>query len=72
MTIMDVEISQGGRKFVSVTLNRKRTTLAVAVERKMGEHDSAHSLLARVFAQVGPISDIAERNSCTAGKDHAA
>ena len=36
MTIMDVEISQGGRKFVSVTLNRKRTTLAVAVERKNG------------------------------------
>src|SRR5258708_39979526 len=35
-------------------------------------HDSAHSLLARVFAQVGPISDIAERNSCTAGKDYAA
>jgi hypothetical protein len=44
--------------FVSITLNGKRTALAVAVEGGKGENNSAHSLLAHVFTQPGPIADL--------------
>jgi hypothetical protein len=44
--------------FVSITLNGKRTALAAAVEGGKGENNSAHSLLAHVFTQPGPIADL--------------
>ena|ERR1700731_36371 len=47
----DVEL--GRRKFVSITLNKKRTALAVTVERRKERNNSARSLLVHVFTQPG-------------------
>ena len=46
----DVELAR--RTFVSITLNRKRTALAVTVEGDKREDNSKYSLLAHVFTQV--------------------
>src|SRR5882757_5946218 len=43
----DVELAR--REFVSITLNKKRTALAVTVERRKERKQSAHSLLMHVF-----------------------
>src|ERR1700704_3685262 len=48
----DVELAR--RNFVSITLNRKRTTLAVTVEGLQRENNFALSLLAHVFTQPRP------------------
>jgi len=57
----DVELAR--REFVSITLNKKRTALAVVVEGGKGrENNSARSLLAYVFTRPGPDSDIGSDN----------
>ena len=48
----DVELAR--RNFVSITLNRKRTTLAVTVEGLQRENNFALALLADVFTQPRP------------------
>jgi hypothetical protein len=43
------------RKFVSITLNKKRTVLAAAVERRKERKQFCEFLLSRVFTQPGSI-----------------
>jgi hypothetical protein len=52
----DVELAR--RKFVSITLNNKRTALAVTSKEEKRENNSAHSLLVHVFTQPGHLADI--------------